>query len=141
MHRWHIFRWRGWQLALHKIFRSDDDRALHDHRADNLSIVLAGHYTELRFAHDAYPRAATEKAYRARRHGPGTFIFRQGHVPHRLVLELGRPVWTLWLRWPPMREWGFWCPGRGWIHWREFVAESDYSVPGSTSTVGRGCDE
>lgn len=125
MHRWHLLRWHGWQLALHKIWRSDDDRALHDHSGDNVSILLHGQYTEL----------PDMRVYAA-----GNVIFRKAEKPHRLVLDEGNPVWTLWLRWPPRREWGFICPGKGWIHWKRFLAESDYSKPGSTSTVGPGCD-
>jgi hypothetical protein len=129
MHRWHLLRWRGWQLALHKIWRSDDDRALHDHRSDNLSVILKGAYLEV--LDPSKPRK-----YR----GPGgaRVVFRKAETPHRLELPWG-PVWTLWLRWPPHREWGFHCP-KGWRHWKEYVAEKDYNVPGSTSTVGRGCD-
>lgn len=129
MHRWHLLRWRGWQLALHKIWRSDDDRALHDHRADNLSIILKGEYTE-------YPGEwGHGQVYRA-----GQWLFRKAETPHRLILNVGQPVWTLWLRWPPRREWYFHCPGKGLVHWKRFTAETDYSTPGSTSTVGRGCD-
>lgn len=129
MHRWHLLRWRGWQLALHKIWRSDDDRALHDHRADNLSILLKGKYTEIRSIGD-----------RGQVYGPCNVIFRKAEQPHRLVLDLGKPVWSIWLRWPSRREWYFHCPGRGLVHWKLFTAEQDYSMPGSTSTVGPGCD-
>lgn len=129
MHRWHLLRWHGWQLALHKIRRSDDDRALHDHSGDNLSIILKGEYTEILDV--IY---GTGQVY-----GPGNVRFRKAEMPHRLVLNEGQPVWTIWLRWPPRRQWGFHCP-RGWRSWKDYVAEADYSKPGSTSTVGKGCD-
>lgn len=132
MHRWHLLRWRGWQLSLHRIFQSDDDRALHDHRADNLSVVLRGGYLEL-FSHGWYN--ANDIVWRR----PGSIIFRRAETPHRIIISHKRPVWTLWLRWPPRREWGFHCR-KGWRHWKEFCAEQDYSKPGSTSTVGPGCD-
>lgn len=124
MLRWHLLRWRGWQLALHKIRRSDDDRALHDHSGDNVSVILKGQYTEM----------PERQVY-----GAGNVIFRKAEKAHRLVLDEGKYVWTLWLRWPPRRQWGFYCP-RGWRHWKDYVAEADYSQPGSTSTIGRGCD-
>lgn len=130
MHRWHLLRCRGLQLSLHKIWRSDDDRALHDHSGDNVSVILKGAYLEVRDPDG--PRSYCGI--------PGRFIvFRRAETPHRLELPWG-PVWTLWLRFPPRREWGFHCKGKGWIHWRRFLAESDYSKPGSTSTVGPGCD-
>lgn len=122
--RWHLFRRRGWQLALHRWLRSDDDRALHDHSADNVSVLLTGRYIEF-------------VEYRRRVRWPLIPYFRKAETPHRIALMTG-PVWSLWLRWPPRREWGFWCP-RGWRHWRDYVAERDYSKPGSVSSVGPGC--
>lgn len=118
--RWHIFRWRGWQLSLHKICRSDDERALHDHVGDNLSIILRGCYTEM----------PERRVY-----GAGNVIFRKAEKAHRLVLDEGKSVWTLWLRWPHRREWGFWCP-RGWVPWRQFTSGGKEGV----SVIGRGCD-
>jgi len=122
--RWHVARWRGWQLALHLILRSDDARALHDHRADNASLILQGSYLEV-LSH------AWERPYRARKRlawRPWRFwriYLRRAETPHRLVLPGGYPVWTLWLRGPPRREWGFWCSRgcRGWRAWREYTAE------------------
>lgn len=124
--RWHIFKWRGFQLALHKWHRSDDDRALHDHTAWNVSVLLNRPYREI-FADREVTR------------WPFVPVFRRGETPHRIALFNRRPVWTLWLRGPPVREWGFHCP-KGWRHWKEYIGERDYRVPGSTSTVGRGCD-
>lgn len=119
MIRWVLFRFRGWQLALHKICRSDDDRALHDHVGDNLSIILKGRYTEM----------PDRQVY-----GAGNVVFRRADKPHRLVLDPGKPVWTLWLRGPHIREWGFHCP-KGWVHWTLFTSGGKDGV----STIGRGC--
>jgi hypothetical protein len=138
MLRWHLLRFRGWQLALHKMLRDDDDRALHDHRGDNLSIVLRGGYLEW-FSHRGDPIDCVWRK-------PGSIIFRRGETPHRLTLgyssedgKTQRPSWSLWLRWPSRREWGFYCP-KGWIPWQKFCAMPDYSKPGSTSEIGPGCD-
>lgn len=141
MHRWHLWRWRGeddpetgqkryGQVALHRIFKSDDDRALHDHRADNISIVLSGGYLELM----RRPDTALWGFWRR----PGSIIFRRAETPHRIVIAHDRPVWTLWIRFPPRREWGFHCP-KGWRRWQDFCDEQDYSTTG-VSTVGPGCD-
>jgi hypothetical protein len=129
--RWHIFRSRGWQLSLHKWLRSDDDRALHDHSGHNISIILNhGYYEVLSHAWEPY-----NCKFR--------FIlwpyFRRAGVPHRIQLSGYVPVWSLWLRWPPIREWGFHCP-KGWRHWKEYCDTRDYSASGSTSWVGPGCD-
>jgi hypothetical protein len=137
-HRWHLwlpaflYR-RGFRLNLHRWYRSDDDRALHDHRGDSLSIVLWGGYCEVT-SHAWEPR-------KARWHGPGSAIWRKAETPHRIELKDGHgPVWTLWLRWPFRREWGFWCP-KGWRAYPDYISERDYTVPGSTSTVGKGCND
>lgn len=136
--RWHLFKWRGWQLALHKWLQSDHDRALHDHSADNMSVLLWGTYREY-FSHDWEPA-------RWKLRIPFIPYFRRAEMPHRVKLHRGGPVWTLWLRWPPLavrrdgrKDWGFWCQ-KGWRHFKDYIAESDYSKPGSTSSVGRGCD-
>lgn len=128
--RWHLFP-TGWQFALHKWLQSDHDRALHDHVADNVSIILWGAYREV-FSH------AWEKR-RAKLRLPLIPYFRKAEVPHRVELIGNKPVWTLWIRWPSRRQWGFWCR-KGWVHWKDYIAEKDYEVAG-TSTIGRGCDE
>lgn len=129
MLRWVLWRWRGWQLALHKILRSDDERALHDHVGDNLSIILWGHMLEVR--DPAWPRVHLG-------HFPFRFIcWRRAELPHRLEVPWG-PVWTLWLRGPHRRRWGFHCK-QGWRDATVYLANADYDRTG-TSTVGRGCD-
>jgi hypothetical protein len=126
--RWHIFKWRGWQLALHKWCRSDDDRALHDHSGHNVSLILTGGYFEVL-------QGGVERF-----RWPLVPYFRRADLPHCIKLPSGgKPVWTLWLRWPPSREWGFHCP-KGWRHWKEYTSTRDYSAPGSISEVGPGCD-
>lgn len=143
-------RWRGWQFALHKWWRSDEDRALHDHSGHNLSIILSLHgYLEIVRVYypplpipldqckiDGEGRVYADVVLQRR---PFVPYFRTASAPHRVKLRDARPVWSLWLRWPPIREWGFHCP-RGWRHWKDFCASRDYSTPGSTSEVGPGCD-
>lgn len=131
--RWHIVSWRGWQLALHIWCRSDHDRALHDHKADNWTLILDGWYDEV-FSH------RWESSRVELRHA---FIpyFRRAEQPHRVVIEprlvhRGR-VMTLWLRMPQRREWGFYCK-QGWVHNSDYIAERDY-YGAKTSTVGKGC--
>lgn len=133
--RWHLIQWRGFQLALHCWLKSDDDRALHDHSADNWSFILSpqGYYEVIGPHNPSEFEFAAIKTRRA-----WIPYFRKAETPHRVLLCDDRPVWTLWLRFPPRRQWGFWCP-KGWRHWREYVAEREYHSPGSTSTVGRGC--
>lgn len=132
-------RWKHWlfrhfslQLALHQILRSDDDRALHDHVGWNVSIILRGWYLEVTPEYSAGKLCG----------GPLTrrVIFRRAATPHRLMLLDDRPVWSLWLRGPSVREWGFHCP-KGWRHWKDYVSQSGYHEKGSVSTIGKGCDD
>jgi|HubBroStandDraft_4_1064222.scaffolds.fasta_scaffold00046_32 hypothetical protein len=129
MYRWHLLRWRGVQVALHKWVRSDADRALHDHTATNISILLTGTYLE-QFSH-------AWEAPRAKLRLPLIPYFRRGETPHRVVLHRG-PVWTIWIRLKPHREWGFHC-AKGWRHWREYI-DGDYRVSGTMSGIGKGCE-
>lgn len=143
--RWHLVRVRGWQLALHKWLRSDDDRALHDHSGHNVSFILNGGYWELVRERIVVPCPISDKGawvHRDTWHWRRPFVpyFRRADVPHRVALNPGaKPVWSIWLRWPPIREWGFHCP-KGWRHWKEYCNTRDYSKPGSASEIGPGCD-
>lgn len=117
---WVIPRNRFFNIYLHQILKSDDDRALHDHPWINCSILLRGSYREIT------PRGEfVRKA--------GSLVFRRAKSAHRLVVEDGAEVWTLFITGPVIREWGFHCP-KGWRHWKQFVNERD------TGQVGRGCD-
>ena len=143
--RWHIFKCRGWQLSLHKWMRSDDDRALHDHSGHNLSIILSrAGYWELVRHRVVVPCPISDKGawtnvdrWHWRR--AWRLYFRRADQPHRVALSPGSaPIWTLWLRFPPIREWGFHCP-KGWRHWKEYTGNRDYYGVGE-STGGKGCD-
>lgn len=121
----YLFRWwviprnPYFNVYLHKIVRSDDDRALHDHPWWNLSLVLRGGYLE-----------CTPRGQKWR--GPGSLVFRAAKALHRL--EVGPASWSLFLTGPRFREWGFACP-QGWRRWQEFTA------PTNKGAIGRGCGE
>lgn len=117
---WVIPRNRWFNVYLHEILQSDDDRALHDHPWINCSIILRGGYREIT------PR--------------GTFvrrawwpIFRRAVASHRLEIIGGKPCWSLFITGPTIRQWGFHCP-KGWRLWKDFVNERD------SGQVGRGCE-
>lgn len=104
---WIIPRNRFFNIYLHEINKSDDDRALHDHPWWNLSIVLQGGYTEV-VPSGSYLRKA------------GQFILRSGKTLHRLVIPKGGQAVTLFITGPNYRPWGFACP-KGWRPWKSFV--------------------
>lgn len=129
---WIIPRNRFFNIYLHKFVLSDEDRALHDHPWWNASILLVGDYIEwvesgdenigdlgfCRHAGYVYTRRAS-KAHRVE-------LFRDDGPVYK-------PVITLFLTGPKIREWGFLCP-KGWRHWSDFCDARDHGV------IGKGCE-
>lgn len=153
--RWHLTPWSAWfrtgvdvaalpwwqrvfrrlpNVYLHKIVRSDDDRALHCHPWANASLILWGGYVEV--VPFSQGQAALDdhhgRIHRIRRR-PGQFIRRAAGDRHRL--EVARPCWSLFITGPKHREWGFYCK-HGFVHWRVFCDPADPYGHG-----GRGCAE
>ena len=155
--RWYITPWRGWyrhineaqrtrwqrlavwismrlpNIYLHKFLRSDDDRALHDHPWAWASLLLRGSYVEHTIAGGGIHRRHVR--------APGSLKVASPCAAHRVELwDLDgtgpKPCWTLFFTTPILREWGFHCPQRGWVHWRIFTAAAD----GRRGEIGKGCD-
>lgn len=125
---WVVPRNRWFNIYLHNFLRSDDDRALHDHPWVNCSILLCGSYRE------HLPGGAVRLRKPWRPWAPWRLTLRGATAAHRVELIDGRPVWTLFITGPKVREWGFLCP-QGWRHSTEYVARR----PGGNS-IGRGCE-
>lgn len=126
MLRWWVVKRRALAIYVHQFLRSDDDRALHDHVSGSVSFLLDNEYTEHTIAQGGIHR---HRVYRA-----GDIVFRPfGGMAHRIELHNG-PAWSLWIRGPIYRQWGFHCAERGWVHWRQFTAPDD------TGVVGKGCE-
>jgi|SRR5579859_6280632 len=104
-------------IYLHKLCRSDEDRALHDHPWTFVSIILTGGYIE-------------HTPDGQRRYWPGAILYRPAEWQHRL--ELDRPAWTLVFRFRRRREWGFHCPG-GWVHWLTFDQQGGCEIEATAS--------
>lgn len=126
--RWYLLpRNRFFNVYLHHFGRSDDDRAHHTHPwLFNVSLVLRGMLVE----------HVIERGGLVRKHVllPGSLRLRWGASPHRLELPHGWTAWTLFITGPRVREWGFLCGERGFVHWERFTA------PGREGEIGRGCD-
>lgn len=120
---WVIPRNKLWNVYLHEINLSDDERAFHDHPWENVSILLRGSYIE-HTPEGVFSRQA------------GEIIRRPAEALHRLEVEPGAQVLSLFVTGPVVREWGFDCP-QGWRHWKEFTA---YEHDGTSGKIGRGCD-
>ena len=122
LYRWYILpRNPICNIYYHLICGDDDDRALHTHPWVNCSILLSGSYWE---------HVADGMAVRRRE---GSITWRWPSTAHRLELMDGKPVISLFITGPRVREWGFWCKSR-FVHWREFTAPDD------SGQIGRGCD-
>jgi hypothetical protein len=126
LRRWYaIPRNPFFNIYLHEILRSDDDRALHDHPWPNLSVILAGRYVEHTIAAGGIHRRVERRA--------GAWKFRLPWSAHRLEIAAGETCRTLFITGPRLRSWGFHCLD-GWRHWRDFTAGP------RGETIGRGCE-
>lgn len=128
-------------VYLHQFLRDDDDRALHDHPSWGASLLLVGGYVE--------HTIAAGGVHRRTQYSAGDLRFMPKNHAHRIellrrVVDNGDPIvrrtdpcvpcFTLFAFGPTVREWGFHCPERGWVHWKKFTAADN---PGE---VGPGCD-
>lgn len=121
-----VYIWRLYILAtplfgimLHRIFRPDRQRDLHDHPWNFLSFIFLGWYRE-----------NTPEGMRTRR----WFNWKRAEDRHSIT-EVGRvPVWTLVFTGRRRRTWGFWVPVK-W-YWRcEPCDRNAYGILVPTCTI------
>lgn len=132
-------------IYLHRMLRSDDDRALHDHPWWFLSIILSGGYIEIRPTDEFFwnivreypaPNGNPDGLYesvwsgerdrvRTVRHRGGSFLWRPLGSIHRLVMPDDQTEsWSLVITGRPVQEWGFYMPS-GWTNWRDMVVKEN----------------
>lgn len=109
--RWILFRMPRFGVYLHKLCRSDYDRALHDHPWPFISILLRGTYTEV---HDQTIDGKAVFEF----HKRGSILIRPAEWRHRFVLDEAKPTWTLVIVGRRQRHWGFFLKD-GWCWWRK----------------------
>jgi hypothetical protein len=135
MRRWYLIpRNKFFNVYLHNMLRSDDD-VLHDHPWWSLSLVLSNGLRENYCTDPSAPGGTTRTAHRVVEQG--SVVLRSPRMAHALVVD--RPVWTLFLTGPVVRNWGFWCP-KGWRPWQKYV-EMRGRVNVSYRASGLGCGE
>lgn len=105
------------KLFLHCFHRGDAEPYCHDHPWPFWSLILWGGYWE----HTPEGK---------RWYGPLRLLRRPAEWRHRVELPRGRKCWTLIWCGPRVRSWGFVCPNKGWINWREHQANQDAGGPG-----------
>jgi hypothetical protein len=120
--RYHIFDNRWFGVYLHRLNQSDEERAPHDHPWSFISVLLTGGYTEVTPVFCSVNGGCTP-AEDKRWYHQLSVLFRPAEYIHRL--ELTKPTWTLVLRGPERRTWGFWVVNptnmtREWMDHREY---------------------
>lgn len=101
LYRWKIFnKFKFFNIYIHN-FAKPDTRIFHDHPWDFVSLVLSGSYKEKRPGELTINRKA------------GSIVLRTAEASH-YVESLEGDVWTLVIRGPYRRTWGFWTP-EGWV--------------------------
>jgi len=109
--RFHIVYTPDFSARFHHWLASDDQRAPHDHPADNLSLVLAGRMIE-------------HTAQGDRELAPGSLVTRKAEDAHAVEL-LTEDAWTLFALGKVRRRWGFHTP-RGWVNWVAYEHAGQY---------------
>lgn len=101
LYRWKLFnKFKFFNIYIHN-FAKPDSTVFHDHPWDFVSVVLSGSYKEKRPGELTTHRKA------------GSIMFRTAEASH-YVESLEGDVWTLVIRGPYRRTWGFWTT-EGWV--------------------------
>lgn len=116
LERWGFVHERIGGFYLHHIVDADPGKDLHDHPWSFISIVLRGKYEE---AWSTTTNACTPMAGRHKRTWRWLSIHRMPlTIAHRITRAEPR-TWTLVLRGPTRRVWGFYMP-TGRVEWTEY---------------------
>lgn len=118
--RYTILSCRFGQILLHSFHQSDQDRDLHDHPWAFCAIILRGGYLEVaeRKGSGYWFPSPRDGRYR-KFHRPGTLLFRPAKWAHCVLIEEGKPVWSLVITGPRVRDWRF-HTANGWLQWRKW---------------------
>lgn len=108
-------------VYLHRFQRSDADEP-HDHPWPFVSVILSGGYWE---ETPAPGWKDGDGPMRRRWYGPGRILVRPANWIHRVVIPDGAEAWTLILRGPKAKSWGFYCPRVGYLPWRVHLANAE----------------
>ena|ERR1700686_4039773 len=113
-----LFQRFGIAVRIHRILRSDDDRAFHDHPWRYVSIILKGQYIEVTpVFKDGIYQGDARRVFRV-----GSLIFRKANSWHRLELQASETVWTLFITGPRKQSWGFMPqPHMNKVHYEEYL--------------------
>ncbi len=155
--RWVLAGWRGrdgqrrygdgQKVFLHLFHRGDVEDYAHDHPWPFWSLILWGGYFEITGGGphcpscnlDCFEREGRSSCCdvevlstgeRRKWYGPLRLLRRPAEWQHRVELPEGKRCWSiLWIG-RKQRSWGFICPGKGWIPWRQHEANQSVGKPG-----------
>jgi len=101
-------------IFIHKILLSDEDRDVHDHPWNYITIILKGGYWEWQPVIVDGNQIGEYRVWR----GPCSIIWRRASSFHRL--EMPEPTWTLFLHGWRKKEWGF-LTNKGFVESSEYI--------------------
>lgn len=102
--------WLPFDIRIHKILRSDNDRHMHDHPWSSISWILRGEYEE------EMPRVQWQDPILdpyltfKRIMSAGCIAIRKATDRHKLTLRNG-PVYSMFIMFKYQQKWGFYAPG------------------------------
>ncbi len=108
-------------IYIHHFHRSDADEH-HDHPWAFASLILWRGYVEETWRWSTYETYVPLPYKRRRRVWPGMVLFRRATHSHRVILVDGKPAWTLVIRGPKQRIWGFFT-AKGWQDFKSYFTE------------------
>lgn len=109
--RWHLVRFFGRKIMLHRMVAPDYAREPHDHPWGFITIVLWGGYVEGILDPDGTMKERVNR--------PGHIRANSSLHAHVVTKLLGKQCWTLILRGKRVRQWGFYTQC-GWQHFKTF---------------------
>lgn len=115
LERWQIGFLNWGSVKLHRIWRKDFGRALHDHPWNFTSLILTGGYQETLLRPGAHGnRIVTKWSH------PFQLVRRTLRDRHRINL-IRNPCWTLVVCGPRRRTWGFWTDDKTFVPHYEYL--------------------
>lgn len=145
-HRWFVWKRNRWLNCYLHHFHKDDDEHHHDHRMLNITFTLQGAYYEERFMRRPRVGQPLPKTFKTllKQH---RILVRLPWTPHRVVLrrdtfDKPKQVWSLFIGFPQMFAWGFWCPNNGSAKWQPFEKYAATNNPNAPNygEPGLGCE-
>ncbi len=111
--RWRVL-WTPWfSIFVHRILEKDQDKHCHDHPWSFFSLILWGHYFQLRFT--SADGHSQNQDLQLRRRSLFTWERTPAEGVFHKIYEVPTPTWSLILAGPSRRVWGY-ATEEGWVN-------------------------